>query len=191
MDPEKSERDGWDTCQLYRYFLFFWEFYTIKRKFQKKKGWPRPPRPTPTMVFDKPIFWATRLSVIWSFSLRSKLFRVVYRSKERGTRVKDRAKNGASKRAGSFLAIASFLARPNPKIPFLGLSLLRNQTETLATQATGAWMINLPLLTKKIGILLIFIIRTGNGPNVKGMICSWLIKVIWTLVLRLLPRMKP
>ena len=60
---------------------------------------------------------------------------VRFRSKERGTRVKDRAKNGASKRAGSFLAIASFLARPNPKIPFLGLSLFRNQTETLATQA--------------------------------------------------------
>ena len=34
-----------------------------------------------------------------------------------------------------FLALVSFLARPKPRIPFLGLSLLRNQTETLATQA--------------------------------------------------------
>ena len=34
-----------------------------------------------------------------------------------------------------FLALVSFLARPKPKIPFLGLSLLRNSTETLATQA--------------------------------------------------------
>ena len=29
----------------------------------------------------------------------------------------------------------SFLARPKPRISFLGLSLLRNSTETLATQA--------------------------------------------------------
>ena len=34
-----------------------------------------------------------------------------------------------------FSALVSFLARPKPKIPFLCLSLLRNQTETLATQA--------------------------------------------------------
>ena len=34
-----------------------------------------------------------------------------------------------------FLALVSFLARPKPRIPFHGLSLLRNQTETLATQA--------------------------------------------------------
>ena len=64
---------------------------------------------------------------------------------------KDRAKNGASKRGGGgeerketfpspsplfhFLALVSFLARPKPRISFLGLSLLRNSTETLATQA--------------------------------------------------------
>ena len=35
-----------------------------------------------------------------------------------------------------FLALVSFLARPKPRILFLGLSLLRNQTETLATPAT-------------------------------------------------------
>ena len=34
-----------------------------------------------------------------------------------------------------FLARVSFLARPKPRILFLGLSLLPNQTETLATQA--------------------------------------------------------
>ena len=34
-----------------------------------------------------------------------------------------------------FLALVSFLARSKPKVPFLGISLLRNQTETLATQA--------------------------------------------------------
>ena len=34
-----------------------------------------------------------------------------------------------------FLALVSFLARPKPRILFLVLSLLRNQTETLATQA--------------------------------------------------------
>ena len=57
-------------------------------------------------------------------------------------RSKDRAKNGASKRGGGggweerkFLVLVSFLARPKPRISFLGLSLLRNSTETLATQA--------------------------------------------------------
>ena len=35
----------------------------------------------------------------------------------------------------SFLAFVSFRARPKPRIPFLGLSLPRNQTETLATRA--------------------------------------------------------
>ena len=33
-----------------------------------------------------------------------------------------------------FLTLVSFLARSKPKVPFLGLSLLRNQTETLATR---------------------------------------------------------
>ena len=48
---------------------------------------------------------------------------VRFRSKERGTRVKDRAKNGASKRAGrgwGRKALVSFLALLKPKIPFLG-----------------------------------------------------------------------
>ena len=34
------------------------------------------------------------------------------------------------------MALISFHARPKPRIWFLGLSLLRNSTETLATQAS-------------------------------------------------------
>ena len=60
---------------------------------------------------------------------------VQFRSEEQGTRVKDRAKNGT---LFYFLALISFPARPKPKIPFLGLSLLRNQTEALATQASSS-----------------------------------------------------
>ena len=33
------------------------------------------------------------------------------------------------------MALGSFIARPKPKIPLLGLSLIRNQKEELATQA--------------------------------------------------------
>ena len=74
-------------------------------------------------------------------------FTVRFRSKELGTRVKDRAKNGTSKRVGKglpfpcpsplfhFLVLSLFLARSKPKIPFHGLFLLRNQTETRAAQA--------------------------------------------------------
>ena len=62
-------------------------------------------------------------------SLRSKCFRAV-------SRVKCRAKNGLFPfPLFHFLAVVSFLARPKPRIPFLGLSLLRNSTETLASQA--------------------------------------------------------
>ena len=54
---------------------------------------------------------------------------VRFRSKERGTRVKLTARQMAQ-------VLEPFLARSKPKIPFLCLSLLRNLTETLATQAT-------------------------------------------------------
>ena len=54
---------------------------------------------------------------------------VLFRSNERGTRVKDRAKNGA------FFTLVPFLAPSKPKIPFLCLSMLQNQMESLATQA--------------------------------------------------------
>ena len=77
---------------------------------------------------------------------------VRFRSKERGTRVKmAQAKEwgGGEEEKNEtfflplplfhFLALVSFLARPKPRIlflaSFLGLFLLRNQTETLATQA--------------------------------------------------------
>ena len=46
---------------------------------------------------------------------------VRFRSKERGTRFKDRAKNGASTRAGKKTENP---ARPKPRIPSLGLFLI-------------------------------------------------------------------
>ena len=59
---------------------------------------------------------------------------VRFQSKEPGARVKDRAKKGRV--IQHFFAFVRFFARPKPKISFLGLSLLRNQTETLAKQAS-------------------------------------------------------
>ena len=56
-------------------------------------------------------------------SLRSKRFRAVSEERTRKESQTPR-ENGASKRSGR-----------GPKIPFLDLSLLRNQTETFATQA--------------------------------------------------------
>ena len=43
------------------------------------------------------------------------------------------------------MALVSFLARPKPKIPFPGLSLIQNQTETLVTH--GAVFIELDFLS--------------------------------------------
>ena len=45
----------------------------------------------------------------------------------------DNAAQGSHSELG--LPVVPFLARPKPKMPFLGLSLLRNQTQTLTTQA--------------------------------------------------------
>ena len=64
---------------------------------------------------DPPSYAPVLVACVASVSVR-------FRSKERGTRVK--------------MALVSFLLRPKPRIPFLGLSLLRNQTKTLSTQAT-------------------------------------------------------
>ena len=47
-----------------------------------------------------------------------------------------------------FLALVSFLARSKPKISFLGLSLLGNQTETLATLAKS----DVPLFDKSASV---------------------------------------
>ena len=63
---------------------------------------------------------------------------VRFRSKKRGTRVKDRAKNCAIKRA--WVSI-HFSRSQNRKSWFLGLSLRRNQTETLATHAVISLLI--------------------------------------------------
>ena len=57
--------------------------------------------------------------------------------RERGTRVKDRGKNGAS------------------KIPFLVLSWLRNQTEKLATQANATRNLQLLLLLRTVGYIVL------------------------------------
>ena len=82
--------------------------------------------------------WARlKIACVASVSVR-------FRSKERGTRVKKWGGGGEERKFPSFpspfpsfiLALFSFLARPKPRIPLLGLSLLRNQTETLATQAS-------------------------------------------------------
>ena len=84
-------------------------------------------------------WWRREIACVASVSVR-------FRSKERGTRnarkmaqVKERGRGGEERKETSFtspsplrhfFALISFLARP-----FLGFSLLRNQTETLATQA--------------------------------------------------------
>ena len=56
-----------------------------------------------------------------------------------------------------FLALVSFLARLKPRILFLGLSLLRNQTETLATQ--GIWT------TTTHRLIRVWIGRGGGGGS--------------------------
>ena len=58
-------RKGWQRhlpiCQLYRYFLFFCEFYKNNTKFQRKRGGRGPPRPTPKSALaqnsDFPIWY--------------------------------------------------------------------------------------------------------------------------------------
>ena len=102
-----------------------------------------PPAPSPLNVKNR------QISV--KSSPLSKRFRTVSEQRTRtasrseklhwGTRVKDFAKNGASKRAKRgwfhFSVLVLFLARPkvqNRKSRILGLSLLRHQTETLTTQ---------------------------------------------------------
>ena len=50
-DPENSERDGRDTCQLYIDTFYVSESFMKKYKISKKKGWPRSPRPAPKSAF--------------------------------------------------------------------------------------------------------------------------------------------
>ena len=80
----------------------------IEKKYASLKGEVRGNR-------DPPSYAPVLVACVASVSVR-------FRSKERGTRVK--------------MALVSFLVRPKPRIPFLGLSLLRNQTKTLSTHAT-------------------------------------------------------
>ena len=54
---------------------------------------------------------------------------VLFRSKN------EERESKTTRKMAHFISLVSFLARPKPKIPLLGLSLLRNQTEALATQA--------------------------------------------------------
>ena len=56
--------------------------------------------------------------------------------------------------------LVPFLARPKPKIRFLGLSLLRNQTETFATQANKYNTVLLSFF-----IYLFFIFRVNELSN--------------------------
>ena len=60
-----------------------------------------------------------------------------YRSKTAQTMAQVKERGGGGVRVRDFfffLTFVSFLARSKPKVPLLGLSLLRNQTETLATR---------------------------------------------------------
>ena len=105
------------------------------------------------------ILLPSTVGIWWVKALKKRKYPVAsvsvrFRSKERGTRVKDRAKNGTSKRAERGWGrkegnSVSFLPLPLPPLSFFGshfisraaktgLSLLRHQMETLATQATAS-----------------------------------------------------
>ena len=60
------------------------------------------------------------------------------KTKRKMAQVKERGGGGVRVRVFFFffLTLVSFLARSKPKVPSLGLSLLRNQTELLTTHAT-------------------------------------------------------
>ena len=94
------------------------------------------------MYVNRMEFWGRIVACIASVSVR-------FTSKERGTRVKDRAKSGARKRSGRRWGGKETFLPPSPPPSFIfwlsfhfsrgqnrSLSLLRNQTETLATQAS-------------------------------------------------------
>ena len=66
-----------------------------------------------------------RVAFVASVSVR-------FRSKERGTRVKDRAKNGAGKRAGRWWGRkeVSFLPLPLPPLSFFGSCFISRAAKT-------------------------------------------------------------
>ena len=76
------------------------------------------------------------------YSLRSKRFRPCGFGAKNEERESKTARKMA--RVNECGTRSIFRARPNPKIPFLGLSLLRNQTDTFSTQAmisTQIWVV--------------------------------------------------
>ena len=108
-----------------------------------------------------------------------------FRTKQRGTTVKDRAKNGASERAGRGVALVSFLALSRTKMPFLGLPLLRSQGKTQLDgfARTGALIWNgLPKSLKSFSksqfksqikqILLRFLQKTDDYIGVPQILCD-------------------
>ena len=72
------------------------------------------------------------------------------RAKERGEDLRLGLRKGDGSDGEERLVLFPFFARPKPKIPFLGLSLLRNQTKTLATQAKRPYALWNLTLTKKL-----------------------------------------
>ena len=64
-DPENSERDGRDTCQLYIDTFYVSENFMKKYKISKKKGWPRSPRPAPKSAFGSR--WLLFFTFIFNF----------------------------------------------------------------------------------------------------------------------------
>ena len=114
-----------------------------------------------SLYLTQRILLPSTVGIWWVKALKERKYPVAivsvrFRSKERGTRVKDRAKNDTSKRAetgwgGNPNPNLSFIPLPLPPLTFFGshfissaaktgLSLLRNQMETLATQA-NTWCI--------------------------------------------------
>ena len=90
---------------------------------------------------------------LWSLDYVATLARVAgVFVQERGTRVKDRARNGAS------------------KIPFLVLSLLRNQTEKLVTQANATRNPQLLLLLRTVGYI---VLALKSWPSVSITVITW------------------
>ena len=67
-DPENSERDGRDTCQLYIDTFYVSENFMKKYKISKKKGWPWCPQPDPKSAFGSR--WLLFFTFIFNFGKR-------------------------------------------------------------------------------------------------------------------------
>ena len=108
-----------------------------------------------SLYLTQRILLPSTVGIWWVKALKERKYPVAsvsvrFRSKERGTRVKDRAKNDTSKRAErGWGRKEGNVPLPLPPLSFFGyhfisraaktgLSLLRHQMETLATQATAS-----------------------------------------------------